>query len=714
MHSAVKDVQPRDLRALFSPSSVVLIGGSDRSMWSIGAAKRFNEYQYAGKVYAVNKTGASAHGYPGFTSCREIGEPVDIAYLMVPVEATLDALKDACAAGIRSAVVLTSGFSEAGEAGAAIQQQLVDYANDNGITLLGPNSVGFANVVQRKITTLVPARLPILPGSIGLISQSGAVLGEVTKFAHQQGIGLSFIAATGNEAQVDLSDIVSYMVDQDDIKVIAVFAEAIRHPARLLAAAARARQGRKPIVILKVGKSEITAKVAQAHTGSLVGDDKVFDAACIQAGIIRVGSIEELMLTAALLEKTGPLEKPGIAVVSISGGACGMFGDLSEQHGVTLPEFAPDTVAALRDVLPDLATTLNPLDITGAAIRKTEIWENVIRVVARDPSVGLTVVITPLPSIEAEVPSLVEQVGSIGRGLADSPVPGVVLVQSVQPSTTIMREFATQHGLPGISYGIAYSVRALGKIAWWSALLRRQPAPAATVAAVAAAGGQTRPRSEPEVLAYLAGSGVPVIPGIVATSTQQAVDHAARLACPVVLKIASPDIAHKTEVGGVKLNVQGDAQVAQTYRDIDERVRAACPSAQIDGIIVAPMRVNGTELFVGTARDPQWGPVIVVGVGGIWVEALADTAVRPLPVTPADVVDMLRSLRAVKILQGYRGAAPVDFDAVAEVVVRIGNAALALGPELVSLEVNPLLVTEGRVEALDGLTVWDDEAGGAA
>lgn len=678
-------------------------------MWSLGVAARFKEYEYAGLVYAINKGGLAAHGFPGFTSCCAIGAAVELAYLMVPLEATLEALADVAAAGIKSVIVLTSGFSEAGAAGAELQAHMIRFADLHQITLLGPNSLGFANVAKRLVSTIVPARLPLIDGAIGLVSQSGAVLSEITKFAHQQGIGLSFLAATGNEAQVDLADIVGYLVDDAATRVIAVFAESIRNSAKLQAAAVKALQAKKPIVILKVGKSAITAQVAQAHTGSLVGDDKVFDAACLQLGLIRVGCIEELMLTAKLLENLGPLSVPGVAVVSISGGGCGLFADRAEENKVALPAFSAATVSALRAVLPELATTLNPLDITGSAIRSPELWQQVLSIVNRDPAIGLTVVINPVPAIESEMRGQLEQSRAIGRAMKESPIPGLMLMQSLQPLTDTMRRFSTDTALPPIAFGIDYSVRALGKLAWWSALLEKfhtqekQP-----VAPVPAAGAQ--PRSERAVLEFLDQCGVPVIPAIIAGTAAQAIAHAALLNCPVALKVASADIAHKTEAGGVKLGVSGAADVGAAFAAIDASVRRHSPQARIDGIIVAPMRNQGIELFVGTARDPQWGPVLALGLGGIWVEALADTAVRLLPVSAGDVIEMLQGLRAAKILQGFRGAPAVDMAALADVIVKIGQAALALGPELAALEVNPLLVADGRIEALDGLAIWNEPA----
>ncbi|WP_075790815.1 acetate--CoA ligase family protein [Massilia putida] len=696
----------RDLAAFFNPRSIAMVGASERSSWSIGVAGRFRDYGYAGKVFAVNRNGNDAHGYPGFKSCKDIGEPVDFAYLMVPAEVTLDALADAADAGIKHVSILTSGFAETGDAGVEIQDRLLAYAEERGITFMGPNSLGFANISKRTMATSIPTRLPVLDGSVALLSQSGAVVAEVCKFAHQQGVGLSFVAATGNEAQLGLTDVMDYLVDDPATRVIGVFAESIRDPQAFRAAARRALAARKPIVIQKVGKSDISAAIAQAHTGSLVGDDKVFDAVCRQFGVIRVESIEELVATCDLMSRMPPLAQPGIGVVSISGGACGMFADQAQAAGVVLEQFTPQTQARLKEVLPEFASSLNPLDITGAVFRAPEIWEKTLPVVASDPKVGMVAIINFMPATEKELAGLRETVMAMGRGFAACGKPGIVVLPTSQPVGAVMTGIVKEAGLPGLGFGTQLTVRAIAGLVQWSARVANPETTATAHPAESAPASAVRPGTEREVLDFLASRDVPVIPAKVSRSAAEAVAFARDIGGKLALKILSADIQHKTEVGGVKLNVEGDDAVTAAWNAIDASVRQHCPQAAIDGIIVSPMRSSGVELFVGTARDPHWGPVLAVGLGGVWVEVMADTAVRPLPVTPADVKDMLGSLRGARLLQGFRGSKPADLDAVAQAVARIGDAALALGPDLLSLEINPLLVDGDRVEALDGLCVW--------
>lgn len=693
------------LDALFRPRRIAFYGASDNSSWSHHIYSATRAWGFDGDLYAINRRGAPAHGMPGFVSAQAVPERLDAAYVFVPLEGVLGAIRDLAAAGAKGTVVLTSGFAETGAAGEALQSQLVAEATQLGLHLLGPNSLGFGNPAAKTALTSMPATHPVLPGHVALVSQSGATCSELIDFAHQQGIGLSFFVATGNEAMLDIAVIVDYLVDDPATRVIAIFAETIRNPARFLAAAQRAFAARKPVVILKVGASEISAAVAMAHTGSLVGDERAFQAACVQYGIVRATSIEELVTTAGVLAHTGALQKPGVAVVSISGGACGLFGDAAEKAGVPLPAFTPATVTALRAVQASYGATLNPFDITGAAVADPSMFEKCLDIIGSDPGVGLTVCAVSLPSHADRVPVGRHLLTPVGASLRRLGSKGLLMNASVKPVNETGREVLAATGVPAVFGGIDQVVRALGHALWWS---QRVLVPGN--ASTAVSHNSQRPVGERAVLEYLAGFGVPVIPALIAATAEEAVAAARRMNAPVVLKIASPDIQHKTEVGGVQLNLQGDDSVAAGFTAMLARVRQAKPDARIDGVIVSPMRDRGVELLVGTANDPQWGAMIVVGLGGVWVEVLRDTALRLLPVAHADAIEMLRSLRAVKLLQGYRGAPAADLDAIADVVVRIGHAALALGPDLAALEINPLRVAGAQVEALDALTVWKDDA----
>lgn len=694
------------LSKLFNPRSVVLVGATDRSTWSKMAFDNLRLLGFQGQVHLVSRQGGMAHGQQTFTSVTQIGEPVDVALLMVPIVGMIDALRDLGTAGVKSAVVLAGGFAEIGAEGRALQDEMVATARKLGIRLLGPNCLGFINFTTGGVCWTGSMRTPPLKGGISIVSQSGAVATVMKHFAHQHGIGLNVVAATGNEATLGLADVIHYLVDDPATRVITVFAETVRDTGLLRGAAQRALRQGKPIVVLKVGRSEITVQAAQSHTGSLVGDDGVFDGICRQLGLVRVRSIEELMFTAALLEKTGVLQGEGVAVLSASGGMGELAADYAHLEGLALPKLAPATLAGLAAALPPMATPANPLDVTGAVVNKPELFLECMQVLEQDPAVSVLVCVFDVPTDLNNdwAPFAVGSLQAIGRFKPQDRVRFLAISNTVKYVSDRSRAEIQAAGMPYLASGLDVGMKALQNALRWSAQQREGAAPAAASAAVQPPA--IRPVSEREAMAFLASAGVDVVPQVLADSEAQAVAAAAGMGGPVVLKIASPDIAHKTEVGGVLLHLQGDQAVAEGYRRIMASARAALPQARLDGVIVSPMRKGGVELFVGVRRDEQWGHVLALGLGGVWIEALKDVSLRVLPVSPAEVRRMVGELRGVSLLQGFRGAAPVDLERLAQAVARIGDAALALGESLDTLEVNPLRADGERIEALDALATY--------
>lgn len=692
------------LHRFFNPRSLAFVGATERSIWTRAARVNVKALGYDGKVHYVNRRGGEVLGKPAATSASAIGEPVDLALLMVPSEALIDSFPDLQAAGIQNAVVLSSGFAEAGASGRAQQDRLLDAARGAGVRLLGPNCLGFVNFKTRTPVWTVPVRGPVLPGRFAIVSQSGALAGQMSYFVQWQGLGLTYMVSTGNEADIDVAQVIDYLVDDEDTKSIALFIETVRDTAAFGRAAQRALAAKKPIVVLKIGTSAVTAKAAQAHTGSLVGDDRVFDAACRRYGLVRVHSLEDLIVTAETMARLGPLRDGGLGVLSMSGGLCEIAADDAERCGVPIPELSEPTVAALREALPDFGTPHNPLDMTGAAMLQPDLYEKSLSALSKESRFAALLTVADVPSdAYDDGPFSRELVKQVAAGQSTCALPNLAVSHTIRPATAVTQEVIGQTGITYLPCGAHHALVALGGAFRWSRRLRE---PAASVAEVAPS--DARPASERETLAYLATRGVPVIATTLVNSADEAVAAARRINEPVVLKIASPDIAHKTDIGGVVLNLSGDAAVASAYTQIIDRVRAAKPDARIEGVVVSPMRGKGVELFVGTVRDPQWGAAIVVGLGGIWVEALQDTSLRLLPVSAGEVETMLGELRGAKLLDGFRGAPAIDRRAVAEAIAAIGDATLALGPELVSLEINPILVHGERVEALDGLAIWDE------
>jgi acyl-CoA synthetase (NDP forming) len=696
-------ISGHSLAPLLEARSIAIIGASERNWYASTAVANLKIQKYSGRLHMVNPRGGEIFGQHSVTSCADIGEKVDTAYLCVPIGGVLDAVQEAAAAGIGNIVVLAGGFAEVGGEGVELQNRLVDLCREYDLRMLGPNCLGFVNYADSVSLGSIPVS-PAQPfASLAIVSASGATTAQLATYAQQIGIGVTHLIATGNEANITTADCLDYLVQHPAVKSIAVFLESIRDPGQFIAVAERALLQRKPIVVLKVGSAPVTAAVAAAHTGAMVGDDKVFNAVCERFGIVRVDTFERLVTTASALGNIGYLEKSGVACVSISGGACEVMSDLADGYCTPMPSFAPETAKALGEVVSDLGQMHNPIDLTGAAVRDPSLWEKVIHIVSKDPQIGLTLCNFDPP---AESPASQKAIlDSIASGMRNAHSKTGLITSYVHPINEHGQRYLSDNQLPTAFSGLGDGMYAAGKLVWWSQRVRAH----SPWAQPATAGGNgERPNSEQETLAYLRSAGVPVIPARVAKSPAEAAEAARTFDGPVVLKIASPDIAHKTDIGGVLLNLRGDAEVEQGFRNIMAATRAAKPQARFDGIAVSPMREKGVELFVGIARDPDWGLVMALGLGGVWVEVMNDTCLRLLPVGKQDVIEALGSLRAAKLLHGFRGAAAVDLDAVADAVVKIGAAALALGPRLAAFEINPLLVRGNLVEVLDALPVWSE------
>ena len=711
----MKDIEPNEpdgerLATLFRPRSVALVGASDKSTFSLIAYRNLVEFGFGDRAYLVNRRGATTHGQPAVSSCAQIGEPVDVAYLMVPQAATLEALHDAAAAGIRNACVLSSGYAEAGEAGRSAQAELVATASALGMVVLGPNHLGFANFADGVPVCSVPG-LPRESGPVALLSQSGASSSAMLDFASMVNVGLSYMVTLGNEAMITAGHVLDFLVDDPATRAVAIFMETVRQPEVFRRAARRAAEAGKAVVVLKAGSSALSARTAAAHTGALVGDDRVVGSVFADLGVIRVDSIEDMLITAGAAAALGRLDRPGIGIVSISGGACDIVADRAEDLGAALPELAAPTRDALAGIMPAYGTVQNPLDVTGAAVIDPTIFTRAIEVMSADPSIGVVGVINAVPWIDSGRPYHGQMfVDAIGAGMRAASCPTAYINQVMQPVTGYTRASMAQGQVRYVIPGLRQAMVALRNLAWWSDVTRAQvtAAPAAPSAPVPVPAPVERRGqwSEPQARRLLSDAGVPVVPGRLATSADEAVKAAAEIGGSLAVKIVCAQIVHKSDLGAVRLGVPADeAAVREAYRAVTAAAAAACPGAPTE-VLISPMRTGGTELLVGVLRDPMWGPVLAVAIGGIFVEVVQDSALAPLPVTPAQARRMLGTLRGRALLDGARGGAPADLAVLSAVIARIGDLAVALGEELESLEVNPLWVDGATVEALDAVVTW--------
>ncbi|HEY7356857.1 MAG TPA: acetate--CoA ligase family protein [Ktedonobacterales bacterium] len=705
-----KLVNPEQLRNFFLPRSVALVGATDHSGWSQNVFA--NLLAFGGPTpYCVHPRYQVVHGQPAYRSLRDLPEPVDLAFVMVPAVQVASVAEEAAEVGIRHLIVLSAGFSEVGPEGAALEEQLLAIARQHGLTILGPNGNGFVNLTAQITPYGLPVTPPLLSGPVGVVLQSGALASAFLTFAQAHAIGLSLLVSMGNEAMISATDVIDYLLEDENTRVIALFLESIRRPEELRRVAAKALARNKPILALKVGRSALSSQTALAHTGALVGNHEVNAAAFRQLGMILVDSMEELLITAGLLGYTDRLSGRRFGVVTPSGGACDLLSDRAEDEGIAFPAFAPETVERLSALLPPFSTVQNPLDVTGYVVVDRLLTQRALEIVVEDPGLDGVLCLVDPPRIEPPQPELLlERYDLLGKVVREARLPVVVLSNTCLDLTLFGRAVAERIGVHFVA-GIEHGMRALSNALWWtatrSALQARRRIPDA-LPAISLAAPPHGVWSEFQARQLLQSAGVPVVPGVLVTDAEAAVAAAQTFASPVALKIQASAIAHKSDVGGVLLNLRSEEEVRQGFQTLMERTRSLFPSLAPDGVLVSPMRPAGTELLVGILSDSVWGQFLTVGLGGVWTEVLNDTSVRVLPVDREAIGAMLQELRGAPLLAGARGQQPADLAALVEVIFQVSLVAQTLQASLASLELNPLLVSGALVEALDVLVAWKD------
>ena len=705
-------VTPERLRQLFDSRSIAVVGASKTSNWAKNLVRSLSLGDGLKRVEFVHPKYPELFGHRTVSTLRDLSEPADLAYVMVGSSRVEEVLEDAAAAGIRNAVVLAAGYSETGPEGRALQQRLAERALELDISIIGPNTIGYINAPAGIVPWSVITERAPLSGPVGAVFESGSMARATFEFAQAHGVGSTLWASVGNSAVVTSIDIVNYLIEDEATRSIALFLEAVREPDRLLEVGHRALEAGKPIVAFKAGRSEQGKKSAQAHTGAVATDDRVVDGALRQAGIVRVDSIEELIATAGLLGYSPRLPSgPRMGVVTSSGGGCNIIADLAEANAIALPAWEPSTVEALREKLPAFASVLNPLDTTGFGHarerpRPTKAEDDLMEIAVHDSGIDFMYnMMTPLPAERPTDPTFIEsRMKIIGEIVRDSPVPIILSSNTCLDLAPYTQELLSGNGL-FLLPGAHLAMSSIGHMLRWldakKAFVAEMATPAAPdlyeFADVGASWSEARGRN------LLAESGVPIVPATLVNSEDEARAAWEALGGQCVLKICSPDIAHKSDVGGVVLGISDVDSAAKAYREMTTTVGRALPDAVIEGVLVSPMRPDGVELLVGITVDPTFGPILAVGLGGIWVEVLEDVSLRMLPVSESTVRTMLRELKGHALLAGARGRPGIDIEQTSKVIVQIAQAALSLGDRLESFEVNPLRVTSAGAEALDVL-----------
>lgn len=691
------------LQNLFCPASIAVVGAS-ASPHKIGAmpVSLLRKHGYAGKLYPVNPKAAEIQTLPCHASLRDIGAPVDLAILAVPAALAHDALQDAGAAGVKSAVIFTSGYAETGDAGRGEQARLTALAADRGIRLLGPNCLGFMNVRDHVYATFTPAPNAglVRAGTIGMVSQSGAFGAYAYSMAHDRGLGLSYWITTGNEDDIDVADCIAWLVRDPGTRVIMAYLEGCRDGDKLKQALGMAQAAGKPVVVTKVGRTGAGAMAAASHTAALAGDDAVYDALFRQYGVMRAHTIEAFFSIGYALSVCGrPPANRNVGIITISGGVGALMADDAEESGLQLPAM---TEAAQQQILARVpfAGPRNPVDVTGQATSEPELLDQAAQLMAEDGRYGsLLVFLAAAGGSDALWPHFKDFAQRQRAAYPDIPLTLCALF-----SPERRRELEATGCL--VFSDPSAAVHTLAAIA-------QDGTPPVAATMTSGAHDDTDlalppgPLNEAAALSVLKQAGLPTMPFEIASDRDAAAAAAQRLGYPVVLKVVSADITHKSDIGGVRLALADSEAVRQAFDAIMDAVRRNAPQARIDGIMIAPMVGGGVECILGVQRDPVFGPVVMFGLGGIFVETMKDVSFRLAPFDQAEALRMIGEVKACTLLQGARGRPVADIDVLAGALASLSRFAVRMQDQIASIDVNPFTVLpQGRgALALDAVIV---------
>ncbi len=688
---------PKAVARFLRPRSAAIIGISTRPGSAgqvILQCLKINKFE--GDIHLVGRTDEPIDGRTVLKNADELPEVVDLAVFTLPAAGVREAIEACARRKVGSALIFAAGFAEVGDT--ATQDAVSATARAAGLAVVGPNCLGVTNNVDGLMLHMLYAREALrgVENGVAFVGQSGGLLGHFQRAIDGRGIPLSYVISTGNEAGLESTDFLEFLVEDQATRVIALYCEEIRRPQAFLAAIRRARAAGKPVVLMLAGRSAKARKSAQSHTGALIGDWATMRTQVEDAGAIVVSSMDEVVDLVEILQRFPVPPAKGPGVLTASGAYVGLTNDFAEEVGLDLPELAPATLEVVKKVLPAYGNYGNPLDTTAGFT--PDMLPGVVKALIDDPNVGMLFISFP---INTPIP-----VRAFNKGMAHSDKPKVMVAlgDSWQLGPDVME--AVKESSAVFSRSSDRMMRAIALYTRYGKLLARGRV--ADAQAVVAGLPKLGKGPQPEWLGkqLLAAAGLRVPAGALARSADDAVGIATRIGYPVALKAQSAALSHKTEAGGVMLNVGDEAALRASWQAMTANVHRAAPNVTLDGILIERMSAKGIELMVGAKRDPGWGPVLLVGLGGIWVEALGDVQLLPVDADEAQIREALARLRSAKLLAGVRGAPPADLDAVVQVVLAIGRLMRGV-PEIIEIDVNPLMV-HGRGQgatALDALIV---------
>ena len=690
-----------NLEAFFSPSRVAVIGATEKA-GSVGRAVVENLRGFHGAVHLVNRKHPEVLGIKTLARVSDLPAGTDLAVIVTPAPAVPEILRECAAAGIPAAVVISAGFKEAGAAGRELEREVLEIARAASMRVIGPNCLGV--MVPGTGLNATFAAAMAMPGNIAFLSQSGALCTAILDWSFSAGMGFSAFVSTGSMLDAGWADLIAHFADDPRTAVIVLYMESVDDAPAFLGSARRAAL-KKPLVVLKAGRTEAAARAAASHTGALTGSDSVFDAAFARAGVLRVDSIAELFQTAEVLACRRPPRGRRLAIVTNAGGPGALAVDMLARHGGAPADLGAETLARLDAFLPGPWSHSNPADILGDADAAR--YARALEIVAEDAgNDALLVILTPQAMTDnaAVAEAVVEVAEKSGKPLLASWMGG----DGVEAGRRIL----ARAGIPCFNYPDT-AARVFARVtahlsqppvSGTCAVDERAPDLALRVIARAEAGGRVL-LNEAESKQLLGAFGIPVVRTLSADSEDQAVDHARALGFPVVLKLCSRTLTHKTDAGGVRLALTGEDAVRDAWCEIRDAVTVRAGAEHFGGVTVQRMIADkGVELILGASRDAQFGPVALFGAGGVMVHVLQDTALDLAPLDVDQALRLIARTRVQRALLGARGSAPLDMDALARLVALFSRIPLAL-PQIAEMEINPLLAAQDGFTALDARIV---------
>lgn len=695
-----------NLNKLLKPTSVAVIGASEKEGFGGDVCRNILSYvEDRSHVYFIHPKRDSVFGVPCYKSISDVPENVDLMVICTSQKTVIPLLQEGAKKGVGGAVVFASGYGEVGTAeGKQNEAELIAAAKELNIAVMGPNCAGFVNYIDNVQAFAFISAKRDRKGSVGVVSQSGQLC---LSMMDDPGMRFSYNISAGNGKIVQMEDYMDFLVDDEDTKVVSIYIEGVKNADKFAAVLKKAAEKRKPVVILKAGRSAKGGAIAASHTGSLSGSDASFDAVLKKFGAIRVDDLEELIAMSLMLSTMKRMpEKATFASMNLSGGETGICADVGSLNGIEYPDFTEETLKKLKEQLPSYASPNNPLDMTASLSYDADLYAGALRTVMDDPNIGMVLIGYTL-LLEIADPCIHYMYKGIEKVVQEKggnckPIAMIPFAENTRNPE--YQEKLFQIGVPVLPPPV-YAFKLLRHLADFIAY---EPETKTLELAVGhPKSEETQALSEHESKQELKVYGVPVPDEVIVTSKEEAAQFAKNHPGPLVMKVESADILHKSDVGGVKLNVCGPEVAEKAYEEIMESVTAKRPDAHINGILTVPMLDAGVEIIIGVNNDPQFGPMIMVGMGGVFVEVFKDVALYPAPLKEEEALEMLKSLKSFKLLNGYRGTEKCDIKALCQTIVAISNYAQANKDVLKELDINPLFVyPEGKgVGVADALIV---------